>query len=91
MAEFAALGRVFPWRRSVARDRAYREGQPVPSLDVLFQLAEQGRSAPPVPSWAALERFANPVLAELGDGRLAVRAGLERIRAEADRLLAADP
>jgi hypothetical protein len=31
------------------------------------------------------------VLVELGAGRLAVRDGLERLRAEADRLLAADP
>jgi multiple sugar transport system substrate-binding protein len=91
MALLGGLGRLFPWRRPVAHSRAYREAQPIPGIDVLLALAERGRAAPPVPSWPALERFAAPVLKALGDGQLAVRDGLERLRGEADRLLAADP
>ena len=85
----ASLGRSFPWRRSVAQSKEYREGQPIKSVDVVLKLAEQGRTWPAVAAWSDTERFANPVLREMGDGQVSVRDGLERIRAEADRLLTA--
>ena len=85
----AGLGRSFPWRRSVAQSKEYRDGQPLKSVDVIFKLAEKGKSWPIVAAWADTERFANPVLREMANGQLGVREGLERIRVEADRLLTA--
>jgi multiple sugar transport system substrate-binding protein len=87
LALLASLGRSFPWRRSVARSKEYLESQPVKSVEVVLKLAEQGRTWPVVAAWSDTERFANPVLREMGDGQVSVRDGLERIRAEADRLL----
>jgi multiple sugar transport system substrate-binding protein len=89
LALLASLGRSFPWRRSVAQSKEYREGQPIKSVEVVLKLAEQGRTWPVVAAWSDTERFANPVLREMGDGQVSVRDGLERIRAEADRLLTA--
>lgn len=86
----ASLGRSFPWRRSVAQSKEYRDSQPVRSLDVLFRLADRnGRTWPVVPAWIEIEAAANPVLREIAEGKLGVREGLERVKAEADRLLPA--
>ena len=83
----ASLGRSFPWRRSIAQSREYRESQPIKSVDVIFKLTEKGKTWPIVAAWSDTERFANPLFREMADGRLSVRDGLDRIRAEADRLL----
>ena len=54
----------------------------------MFKLAEKGKSWPIVAAWNETERFANPIFKGMGDGKISVRDGLERIRVEADRLLA---
>lgn len=88
LSYLAAIGRSFPWRRSVAQSREYRESQPIRTLDVLFKLADkQGRAWPIVPTWTEIERFANGQLREIAQGKLSVREGLQRIKDEADRLL----
>jgi multiple sugar transport system substrate-binding protein len=89
LAHLASIGRSFPWRRSVAQSREYRESQPVKSLDVLFKLSDKnGKTWPVVPAWDEINRFATTALREVADGKLGLREGLERIRTEADRLLA---
>jgi multiple sugar transport system substrate-binding protein len=89
IGHLASIGRSFPWRRSIAQSREYRENQPVKSLDVLFKLSDKnGKTWPVVPEWDEIERFANPVLTEIATGKASLRDGLERIRTEADRLLA---
>jgi multiple sugar transport system substrate-binding protein len=86
----ASLGRSFPWRRSVAQAREYRESQPVRSVDVLFRLVDKnGKTWPVVPAWIEIEAAANLVLRAIAEGKLGLREGLERIKTEADRLLLA--
>jgi multiple sugar transport system substrate-binding protein len=83
----ASLGRSFPWRKTIAQSKEYRDQQPIKSVDVVLKLAEKGKSWPIVTSWNDTERAANPIFKDMGDGKIGVREGLERIRAEADRLL----
>lgn len=89
LSYLASIGRSFPWRKSVAQSREYRENQPISSVDALFKLADKnGRVWPVVPTWTEMQTFANPRLQQVAQGKLAVRDALMQIAAEADRLLA---
>jgi hypothetical protein len=84
------VGRTFPWRKSVAQSKEYRESQPIPSLDVLFKLADKnGKTLPVVPAWTDIQTFAAGPLTEVAQGKLAVPEALSRIKLETDRLLTA--
>jgi multiple sugar transport system substrate-binding protein len=86
----ASIGRSFPWRKSVAQSKEYRDGQPIRNLDVLFKLADKnGKTYPAVPAWGEISAFANPILSDVGAGKVGVREGLDKIKTEADRLLLA--
>ena len=90
LAYLASIGRSFPWRKSIAQSREYRDNQPIASVDVLFKLADKhGRVWPVVPTWTDMQAFANPRLQQVAQGKLAVRDALIQIAAEVDRLLAA--
>lgn len=89
VSTFAFVGRSFPWRKAIATSREYRDKQPFKNLDVLFKLGDKnGKTYPTVPAWDQIQTFANEHFSQMARGSLGVREGLDRIKTEADRLLA---
>jgi multiple sugar transport system substrate-binding protein len=87
---YAGVGRAFPWRKSVATSKEFRDKQPLKSIDVVFRLGERnGKTMPYNVPWFEIEQLGNATLVEVRDGKISVREGLDRITREADRLLAA--
>jgi multiple sugar transport system substrate-binding protein len=85
---YAGVGRAFPWRKSVATSKEFKDKQPLKSIDVAFKLGEKnGRTMPYNVPWIDIETIGNTTLNEVRDGKIAMREGLDRIAREADRLL----
>ena len=86
---YAGVGRAFPWRKSVATSKEFRDKQPLKNIDAVFKLGEKnGKVMPYNVPWADIETVGNATLTEVRDGKIAMREGLDRIAREADRLLA---
>jgi multiple sugar transport system substrate-binding protein len=86
---YSAAGRAFPWRKSVATAREFREKQPLKGIETVFKLGERsGRTIPYAVPWLDIQTIGNSALEEVRDGKTTPREALERIAREADRLLA---
>src|SRR5207244_12972067 len=52
IAYLSGIGRQFPWRKSVAESKTYRDAQPFKNVDVMFRMGEKmGKVVPFVPAW----------------------------------------
>ncbi|MBI3972401.1 MAG: sugar ABC transporter substrate-binding protein [Chloroflexi bacterium] len=90
IAYYAGVGRAFPWRKTVAQSKEYRDRIPLKNLDVLWKLGDRiGKTIPYSLGWGDILKVGNSTLAEVGAGKLSVREGMERIAREADRVLVA--
>jgi multiple sugar transport system substrate-binding protein len=86
---YAGVGRAFPWRKSVATSKEFKDKQPLKNIDSVFKLGEKnGKVIPYNVPWVDIETLGNATLTEVRDGKIAMREGLDRIAREADRLLA---
>jgi multiple sugar transport system substrate-binding protein len=87
---YSAAGRAFPWRKSVATSKEFREKQPLKGIETVFKLGERsGKTIPYVVPWLDIQTVGNSALEEVRDGKTTPREALERIAREADRLLSA--
>ena len=86
---YAGVGRAFPWRKSVATSKEFKDKQPLKNIDSVFKLGEKnGKVMPYNVPWIEIENLGNATLNEVRDGKIAMREGLDRIAQQADRLLA---